>query len=99
MASAFLNSNHFQVSVIMNLAVERFLRFHEVLENFLNSMKRSISSNSDLTRQKEILEVMWSMWFQLPNYGRRANQFVDLVGFFTIKCGGGSPLPNVRLLN
>lgn len=52
--------------------------------------------NSDAVRQREILDIMWSMWFQLPNYGRRANQFVDLIGYFTIKCSANSPLPTVR---
>lgn len=50
----------------------------------------SICSNSDTAHQREILDAMWSMWFLLPNYGRRATQFVDLVGYFTIKCTGGS---------
>ncbi len=54
-------------------------------------------SNSEAARQREILDVMWSMWFQLPNYGRRAIQFVDLVGYFTLKCTGGSPLPTVSI--
>lgn len=45
-----------------------------------------ICSNSDPSHQHEILNIMWGMWFQLPNYGRRASQFVDLLGYFTIKC-------------
>lgn len=56
-----------------------------------------IDRNSDAARQREILDIMWSMWFQLPSYGRRANQFVDLIGYFTIKCSNNSPLPTVSV--
>ena len=28
---------------------------------------------------------MWSLWPQLPSHGRKAAQFVDLLGFFSIK--------------
>ena len=29
---------------------------------------------------------MWKIWPYLPDYGRRAAQFVDLLGYFSIKC-------------
>lgn len=31
------------------------------------------------------LDILWSLWSKLPNYGRKAVQFVDLLGYFTIK--------------
>lgn len=55
-----------------------------------------VLSNSDPAHQHEILDAMWSMWFHLPSYGRRASQFVDLIGYFTIKCAAGSSLTGVR---
>lgn len=30
--------------------------------------------------------MMWKIWPYLPDYGRRAAQFVDLLGYFAIKC-------------
>jgi len=32
-----------------------------------------------------LLELMWSVWPDLPLYGSKAVQFVDLLGYFTIK--------------
>ena len=29
--------------------------------------------------------MMWSVWPELPAFGRKAAQFVDLLGYFTIK--------------
>ena len=28
---------------------------------------------------------MWSLWPDLPTYGRKASQFVDLLGYFALK--------------
>ena len=28
---------------------------------------------------------MWSIWPELPAYGRKAAQFVDLLGYFSLK--------------
>jgi len=28
---------------------------------------------------------MWSLWDMVPSYGHRATQFIDLLGYFTIK--------------
>nr|XP_006813905.1 PREDICTED: E3 ubiquitin-protein ligase UBR4 [Saccoglossus kowalevskii] len=35
--------------------------------------------------QQMILDLMWMLWPELPNYGRKAAQFVDLLGYFTLK--------------
>lgn len=29
--------------------------------------------------------MMWAVWPELPMFGRKAAQFVDLLGYFTIK--------------
>ena len=32
---------------------------------------------------------MWGIWPELPTYGRKAAQFVDLLGYFAIKTPTG----------
>lgn len=32
-----------------------------------------------------MLDLMWSIWPELPAYGRKAAQFVDLLGYFSLK--------------
>ncbi|XP_066906272.1 E3 ubiquitin-protein ligase UBR4 [Halyomorpha halys] len=51
----------------------------------------SIYSNSDVNEQEAVLEQLWSLWPQLPSYGRKAAQFVDLLGYFSIKSNSNSP--------
>lgn len=36
-------------------------------------------------QQLELLRTLWSLWHSLPKYGRKASQFVDLIGFMTLK--------------
>jgi E3 ubiquitin-protein ligase UBR4 len=31
------------------------------------------------------LDLLWKLWPQLPAYGRKAAQFVDLLGYFSLK--------------
>lgn len=31
------------------------------------------------------MEMMWSLWKELALYGRKAAQFVDLLGYFVLK--------------
>lgn len=35
--------------------------------------------------QENLLEILWKVWPQLPAYGRKAAQFVDLLGFFSLR--------------
>ncbi|XP_014674376.1 PREDICTED: E3 ubiquitin-protein ligase UBR4-like [Priapulus caudatus] len=44
-----------------------------------------IYRNSTLTQQVNLLALMWKIWPELPNYGRKAAQFVDLLGYFALK--------------
>jgi E3 ubiquitin-protein ligase UBR4 len=32
-----------------------------------------------------VIDIFWKLWPQLPCYGRKAAQFVDLLGYFTMK--------------
>ncbi|BES93671.1 calmodulin Hypothetical protein [Nesidiocoris tenuis] len=52
----------------------------------------SIYKNSDLAERELLLEQLWSLWPQLQSYGRKAAQFVDLLGYFSIK----SSAPNSK---
>lgn len=58
--------------------------------------------NSSKAQQELLLDLMWSIWPELPAYGRKAAQFVDLLGYFSLKtqqtekkvrAGGASSLP------
>ncbi|XP_026807089.1 E3 ubiquitin-protein ligase UBR4 isoform X1 [Rhopalosiphum maidis] len=45
----------------------------------------SIYRNSEHDDQEKLLELLWALWPQLPTYGRKASQFVDLLGYFSFK--------------
>lgn len=45
----------------------------------------SIYRNSEHDDQEKLLELLWDLWPQLPTYGRKASQFVDLLGYFSFK--------------
>ncbi|VVC25973.1 Hypothetical protein CINCED_3A011321 [Cinara cedri] len=45
----------------------------------------SIYRNSEHEDQEKLLELLWTLWPQLPTYGRKASQFVDLLGYFSFK--------------
>jgi len=42
-------------------------------------------ANFSFDQQNELLMVLWKLWYSLTKYGRKASQFVDLVGFITLK--------------
>ncbi|XP_072282665.1 E3 ubiquitin-protein ligase UBR4 isoform X6 [Pyxicephalus adspersus] len=44
-----------------------------------------IYRNSNKAQQELLLDLMWSIWPELPAYGRKAAQFVDLLGYFSLK--------------
>ncbi|KAL1138884.1 hypothetical protein AAG570_008946, partial [Ranatra chinensis] len=50
-----------------------------------HSLILAIYNNSEPAEQEAILDQLWSLWPQLPSYGRKASQFVDLLGYFSIK--------------
>lgn len=41
--------------------------------------------NSNKSQQELLLDLMWAIWPELPAYGRKAAQFVDLLGYFSLK--------------
>ncbi|XP_069121893.1 E3 ubiquitin-protein ligase UBR4-like isoform X2 [Argopecten irradians] len=50
-----------------------------------HSLLYNIYKNSSLSEQEHLLELMWGLWKELPLYGRKAAQFVDLLGYFVLK--------------
>lgn len=56
-----------------------------------NRMKLLLfSRHSTPNQQDKLSDMMWKIWPELPGYGRRAAQFVDLLGYFTIKSASKS---------
>ncbi|XP_028033464.1 protein purity of essence isoform X1 [Bombyx mandarina] len=45
----------------------------------------AIYNNSSQSEQASLVSMMWGLWPTLPQYGRKAAQFVDLLGYFTLK--------------
>ena len=50
-----------------------------------HSLILSIQKNSSMKQQRQLLDILWRLWHRLPNYGRKAAQFVDLLGYFALK--------------
>ncbi|XP_050389975.2 E3 ubiquitin-protein ligase UBR4 [Patella vulgata] len=50
-----------------------------------HSLVLQLYRNSSLAVQESMLNLMWGLWSELPIYGRKAAQFVDLLGFFLLK--------------
>lgn len=45
----------------------------------------NLCRNSSKSQQELLLELTWAIWPELPAYGRKAAQFVDLLGYFSLK--------------
>lgn len=41
--------------------------------------------NLKMSEQEALLELLWQLWPLLPTYGRKAAQFVDLLGYFALR--------------
>ncbi|KAG1664196.1 E3 ubiquitin-protein ligase UBR4 [Nymphon striatum] len=50
-----------------------------------HSIILSIFRNSPTSQQESLLDLLWKIWPLLSSYGRKAAQFVDLLGYFTLK--------------
>lgn len=48
-------------------------------------MSSLLCRNSSKSQQELLLELTWAIWPELPAYGRKAAQFVDLLGYFSLK--------------
>ncbi|CAH2989845.1 unnamed protein product [Chilo suppressalis] len=45
----------------------------------------AIYNNSSQAEQASLVSLLWAIWPTLSQYGRKAAQFVDLLGYFTLK--------------
>ncbi|KAF4528052.1 hypothetical protein B566_EDAN016728, partial [Ephemera danica] len=50
-----------------------------------HDLVQSLHFNSNPTDQETLKDLLWTFWPQLGTYGRKAAQFVDLLGYFSIK--------------
>lgn len=50
-----------------------------------HALLQAIYKNSKPKDQESILELLWHLWPLLPAYGDKAAQFVDLLGYFSLK--------------
>lgn len=50
-----------------------------------HALVQAIYKNSKPKDQEPILELLWHLWPLLPAYGSKAAQFVDLLGYFSLK--------------
>ncbi|XP_022919909.2 E3 ubiquitin-protein ligase UBR4 isoform X2 [Onthophagus taurus] len=58
-----------------------------------HSLIVAIYKNSKSPEQSTLLDLLWSLWPCLPAYGRKAAQFVDLLGYFSLKFSESSESP------
>ncbi|XP_054720473.1 E3 ubiquitin-protein ligase UBR4-like [Uloborus diversus] len=79
----------------VNKFVDRNLFSHFICAFLLESNSTSVRwqahslifhlhKNSTAAQQETLLDMMWKLWPRLPAFGRRAAQFVDLLGYFTL---------------
>ncbi|XP_060554667.1 E3 ubiquitin-protein ligase UBR4-like, partial [Ruditapes philippinarum] len=80
---------------LLNRTIDRDLMMHFVRTFLLESNSTSIRwqahslihqiyKNSSLQEQDGVLDQLWTLWKELPLYGRKASQFVDLLGYFVL---------------
>ncbi|XP_046612558.1 E3 ubiquitin-protein ligase UBR4 isoform X2 [Neodiprion virginianus] len=50
-----------------------------------HSLVLAIYKNCNPANQEALLDLLWRLWPLLPVYGRKAAQFVDLLGYFSLK--------------
>ncbi|KAJ8985586.1 hypothetical protein NQ317_015077 [Molorchus minor] len=50
-----------------------------------HALVQAIYKNSKPNDQESLLELLWQLWPLLPAYGKKAAQFVDLLGYFSLK--------------
>lgn len=52
-----------------------------------HSLVHNLYRNFELraSEQQALIECLWGLWPLVPSYGRKAVQFVDLLGYFTLK--------------
>ncbi len=50
-----------------------------------HSLVVTVHRNSTPAQKEQIVDVLWKLWHRLPAHGRKAAQFVDLLGYFSMK--------------
>jgi len=53
-----------------------------------HAILHSTFRHSNIQQQQDLVALMWSLWSGLQLYGRKAAQFVDLLGYLTITTPG-----------
>jgi len=98
LTSESLGSNLAQqlINSISKQLLSKFIQCF-LLETNLTSLRWQAHSllhhlwlNSMPNQQLGVLRLIWSLWHNLPMYGSKASQFVDLIGYITLKspqCG------------
>ncbi|GFR97962.1 E3 ubiquitin-protein ligase UBR4, partial [Elysia marginata] len=77
----------------MNLFV-KFVRTYLLDSNssgnrwMAHALVLQIYRNSTQEEQQSLLDFLWSLWPEVPIFGRKAAQFVDLLGYFFLKTPG-----------
>lgn len=93
LTSETLSANLAQ-QLITSISEDTLSRFVQsfLLETNLSSLRWQAHSllynlwnNFSSDQQLEMIRVLWSKWHNLPKYGRKAAQFVDLVGVVTLE--------------
>ncbi|XP_074655636.1 E3 ubiquitin-protein ligase UBR4-like [Tubulanus polymorphus] len=80
-----------QINRISRDSLVRFLRTFLLESNSTavrwqaHGLILQIYRNFSTSQQESLLDLMWGMWPELPMYGRKAVQFVDLLGYFSLK--------------
>lgn len=46
----------------------------------------AIYKHSKLPEQESLVKLLWNLWPCIPAYGRKATQFVDLLGYCSLRC-------------
>ena len=83
------------MGVISDRLLTTFVRVFMLESNSSNirwqshALLTTLHKHSKSKQQQQLAELVWALWPQLPLYGRKATQFVDLLGHFITK----SPSP------
>lgn len=85
---ALLVQQIFQQVTISNLAV--FIKTFLLEASSVNirwlahDLIYALYENCNEANKVKLLQILWGLWTFLPAYGKRAPQFVDLLGYFTL---------------
>ena len=50
-----------------------------------HSLIVTLMTNSPPRDQEQLVDVLWELWHQLPQHGRKGAQFVDVLGYFSMR--------------